>query len=163
MRRQFDTVIIFIAMILAATLLGYCALQNNCDRGATKGSAAHAERRPVDSNAPLFKISATTLKGDVFSTESKEPLLVVSSLADLTLDPDGKSVLIRLNERDARIFAELTKKIQGGYLLIECTDTIPQPIRILTPVEDGQIQFRYPYAELAAEYFRKRFRIGEFE
>ena len=90
-------------------------------------------------------------------------MLVVSTVSDLVLAKDGKGVLIRLNAKDTRAFAELTGKFQGKVLFIVCTDKIIEGMRIIAPIEDGYLGFKHPDSAPVAEYLRKRFRIGEFK
>ena len=89
--------------------------------------------------------------------------LSLRSANQLPLAKDGKGVLIRLNERDTKVFAELTRKFQGRILFVQCTKTLIEGMRITAPIEDGCVEWRHPRPAEVAAYLRKRFRIGEFK
>lgn len=128
--------------------------------------ASPIELKPADLQDPLFRVfEGIPKKSDKagFAIDFTKPLLVVSTFSDLVLARDDKGVLVRLNERDTRTFAGLTRKFKGRVLFIQCTDTIIKGMRITAPIEDGYIEFRHPESAEIAEYLRKRFRIGEFK
>jgi hypothetical protein len=92
-----------------------------------RSDASPVELIPADSQAPLFQVfEALPKKPDktTFTIDSTKPLLVISSLSELVLARDGKGVLVRLNEKDAKAFAELTRKFRGKVLFLQCTDTL---------------------------------------
>jgi hypothetical protein len=128
--------------------------------------AAAADIRPGDSDAPLFEIfEALPMQSErpKVTFELTQPLLVVSSVGELILARDNKGVLIRLNEKDAKIFAELTRKFEGRMLILKTSDDLFEVMRITAPIEDGYLGFKYPQQAAIAEYLRKRFRIAEFK
>lgn len=121
--------------------------------------------KPADSDKALFQVFEGIPRNPEKTSFviSGEPVLVVSTISDLVLAKDYKGILIRLNAKDTRAFAELTKKFQGKVLFIVCTDKIMEGMRIVAPIEDGCLEFKHPQSAEVAKYLRKRFRIGEFK
>lgn len=130
-------------------------------------SALGADVKPHNASKPLFRVLAPTkieqsAKGPVLTVGGEHPLLVVWSVRDLLLGQDGKSVLITLHPQDAKIFAAATQKYNHGLLLLEGEGRVLEALQITAPIFDGVIGFKYPDNAAAAEYLRRRFRIGEF-
>lgn len=129
-----------------------------------------AEIKPADSKTPLFRIfAAISMKPPGrgvpagFTFDHEHPLLVVRSVGDLRLARDRKGVLITLTPVDAQEFAAITRKHTQGLLLLEAQGRVLEAMQITAPVTDGIIAFKYPDDAIAAEYLRRRFRVGEFK
>jgi hypothetical protein len=130
-------------------------------------SAPGADVKPHDTSKPLFRVLAPrkidqSAKGPVITVDREHPLLVVWSVRDVSLGRDGKSVLITLQPKDAKVFAAATQKYNHGLLLLEGDGRVLQAMYVTAPVLNGVIGFKYPDDEAAAEYLRRRFHIGEF-
>jgi hypothetical protein len=139
--------------------------------GALLASSAFADEiRPVDASTPLFRIfqalpskaAPGNTKGPQVTMDDKRPLLVVWSVRDVRLAPDRKGVLLRLIEKDRKIFAALTNKYNQGLLLLEAQGGVLEAIYITEPVENGVLEFRYPDDATVAQYLRRRFKLAEF-
>lgn len=128
-------------------------------------SAAGGEIRPADSSKPLFPIlKFQSLHGGDHpkGTVDEKPLLVVWAVSDLRLASDDKGVLITLTPKDTKKFAAITRKY--GYLVLDAGEGRPiEVMHITAPIVDGIIGFKHPDEAVAAEYLRRRFRIGEFK
>jgi hypothetical protein len=83
-------------------------------------SAPAAEIKPVDPSKPLFRIlrfqKIEPGRQRPLGAVDDQPLLVVWSVTDLVLARDQKGVLITLTPKDAKAFAEITRKYSGVYL-----------------------------------------------
>ncbi|HVN96172.1 MAG TPA: hypothetical protein VMT62_07070 [Syntrophorhabdaceae bacterium] len=140
--------------------------QGKLPAGLVRRDAPPMELKPADSDEPIFRIFEGIPKESErlsFAIDDKKPLLVVSTITDLILAQDGKGVLIRLNEKDTKTFAEITRKFQDKILFVQCTDSLLEGMHITAPIEDGYIGWQYPQSAKVAEYLRKRFRVGEFK
>jgi hypothetical protein len=87
-------------------------------------------------------------------------LLTIQSVRSATLEPDGKSILIALNDQDKKSFAELTRKHQGQLLFcqVSAKPVIGGIAFISAPIENGVIEFSEArYSGDIAEYLRHRF------
>jgi hypothetical protein len=131
--------------------------------------AVGAEVKPTDPRTPLFRIfapipmkSAGIAGPTGFTFDARHPLVVISSVSDVRLDRDRKGVTIVLTPEDARKFAALTRKYNQGLLLLEAEGRVLEAMQVTAPVTDGVIVFKHPDDASAAEYVRRRFRIGEF-
>ena len=125
---------------------------------------------PADRTKPLFRIFApipmATPSGALrpkFTFDDKHPLLVVYSVSDLVLARDKKGVLITLMPKDAKSFAEITRKYDDALLLLEAEGQVLQAMHITAPITNGIIGWKYPQEEQVAKYLRRRFRIAEFK
>jgi hypothetical protein len=130
-------------------------------------SALGADIKPYDTSKPLFRVLAPTkieqsAKGPVATVDDKHPLLVVWSVRDLSLGRDGKSVLIALQSKDAKVLAAATQKYNHGLLVLEGDGRVLQAMYVTAPVLNGVMGFNYLDDAAVAEYLRRRFRIGEF-
>jgi hypothetical protein len=130
-------------------------------------SALGADVKPHDSSKPLFRVLAPTkidqsAKGPVITVDGEHPLLVVWSVRDLSLARDGKSVLITLQPKDAKLFAAATQKHNHGLLVLEADGRVLEAMYVTAPVLNGIMSFKHPDDAGVAEYLRRRFRIGEF-
>ena len=95
--------------------------------------------------------------------DAKHPLLVVRSVSDLRLARDQKGVLMTLTSADAKKFAEITRKYDQGLLLLEANGRVLSAMHVTAPIVNGIIGFKHPEDAAVAEYFRRRFRVGEFK
>jgi hypothetical protein len=126
------------------------------------------EIKVKDSDPSILQIFAMTPTGTdpdhperpSFSVDSK-PLLTIRSIRNLIFAADGKGVAIVLNERDAKKYAEITRKFQGGllsYQISEGMDPYVANVEKVYPIENGIIKLGEPYfSGNATEYLRHRF------
>jgi hypothetical protein len=131
-------------------------------------SASAAEIKPVDPSKPLFRIlrfqKIEPASQRPVGTVDDQPLLVVWSVSDLVLARDQKGVLITLTAKDAKVFAEITRKYNDGLLVLDAGEgRALEVMHITAPITDGIIGFKHPDNAAAAEYLRRRFRIAEFK
>jgi hypothetical protein len=129
-------------------------------------SAPAADIRPVDPSKPLFRIlrfqKIEPGHQRPLGAVDDQPLLVVWSVTDLVLARDQKGVLITLTPKDAKAFAEITRKYSGGLLVLDAGEGHAlEVMHITAPITDGIVGFKHPDDAAAAEYLRRRFRIGE--
>ena len=135
---------------------------------AIAASATAAEIKPADPSKPLFRILrfqkiAPGAQRPVGSVND-QPLLVVWSVSDLVLARDRKGVLITLTPKDAKAFADITRKYNGSLLVLDAGEgKALEVMHITAPITDGIIAFKHPHESAAAEYLRRRFRVAEFE
>jgi hypothetical protein len=126
----------------------------------TAAAVFGGEIKVKDSDTPILQI--LEMKPDLaewrpdrpaFKSGGK-PLLTIRSIRDLIVQPDGKEVLMVLNENDSKKYAELTRKFQGRLLFFQLSDKpmVGDPASS-APNEEGIIPFR----EASAEYLRRRF------
>jgi hypothetical protein len=130
-------------------------------------SAPGADVKPHDTSKPLFRVLAPTkieksAKGPVLTVGGEHPLLVVWSVRDLSLGRDGKSVLITLQPKDAKVFAAATQRYNHGLLVLEGDGRVLQAMYVTAPVLNGVMTFKDPDDAAVTEYLRRRFRIGDF-
>jgi hypothetical protein len=120
-----------------------------------------ADIRPADSAAPIFRVfsSSGSNTGGRLTVTAKQPLLVVTSLADIQLSTDHKGVRIVLNSFDARRFGDITRKYKQDLLLLEANGHILEAMRVSSPVQNGVLEFSQPDDDVVVDYLRKRFRL----
>jgi hypothetical protein len=150
-------------------LLGALLLLVPFAHGAGERKASPAEIiKPADPNKPLLRVlrfqkyepGTVTAKGTV----DVKPLLVVWAVGDVRLARDQKGVLITLTPQDAKIFAAITQQYNGGLLVLDAGEGhFMEAMHITAPIVDGEIGFKHPAEATAAEYLRRRFRLGEFK
>jgi hypothetical protein len=132
-------------------------------------SVCAAELKPSDPSTPLLKIYEPKFTSAGSRTERAKaelvlpPLLIISSVRDLILAKDNKSVMLGLTEVDTKKFAEMTRRFDQKYLVVAATDDTMEVIHITAPIEDGYISFKHPEAAAMAEYLRQRFHLAEFK
>ncbi|XHR30912.1 MAG: hypothetical protein ACFUZC_10175 [Chthoniobacteraceae bacterium] len=129
-------------------------------------SAIAGDIMPDHPETPLFQIfEPIMMKADhpKATWDDKCPLLAVFSVRDLILAKDQKGVMLGLNEKDTKAFAELTKKYTDKFLILKTSGGALEFMHITAPIIDGYIGFKYPESESVAEYFRRRFHIAEFK
>jgi hypothetical protein len=129
-----------------------------------------ADIAPDNSGTILFKVCTMTptnvRTGDpaqsskpTFIIDSKNPLLMVSTLRDLRLEPDALAVRVILNDSDAKVLSLVTHK----YPLLAFVggdDKTTVLIKIAEPVDDGSMLFANAhYTGAMAAYLRSRFHI----
>ena len=105
--------------------------------------------RPSDPNRP-----------DVPNLSIGKLLLSINSVRNISLEADGKSILLVLNDADKQRFAELTHKYQGKLLFCEVSakPLIGGVERISEPTDNGLIEFSEAgYFGNIADYLRHRF------
>ena len=133
-------------------------------------SATGGEIKPGDPATPLFRILAPVPMKPAdsgapagFTFDAKHPLLVVHSVSDVRLARDRKGVMIVLTPRDAQKFGGITRQYNQGLLLLEAEGRVLEAMQVTAPVTNGIIAFKHPDDDDAAEYMRRRFRVGEFK
>jgi hypothetical protein len=125
-------------------------------------TAFGADIKPADSKAPIFRIFSSTAKGDGgghLTVTAKQPLLVISSVADVQLSTDRKAVRIVLTSSDAKKFADITRKYNQDLLLLEGNGKILEAMRVSSPVQKGVLEFSRPDDDAVVDYLRQRFRL----
>jgi hypothetical protein len=124
-------------------------------------TAFGADIKPADSKAPVFRIFSSTAKGDGghLTVTAKQPLLVISSVADVQLSTDRKGVRIVLTSSDAKKFADITRKYNQDLLLLEGNGKILEAMRVSSPVQKGVLEFSRPDDDAVVDYLRQRFRL----
>ena len=121
------------------------------------GAALAAEVKPADSNAPVFQIYSSSGSGTTIT--AKQPLLVISSLANVQMSRDRKAVRIFLTPSDARKFADITRKQVNKLLILQANGRVLEAMQVSSPVTNGILEFTYPDDAAVADYLRKRFRL----
>ena len=125
--------------------------------------ALAADIRPADSSAPVFRIFSSSGQGGEagsrLTVTAKQPLLVITSVADVQLSTDGKGVRIVLTSFDARRFGDITRKYKEDLLLLEGNGRILEAMRVSSPVQNGVLEFSRPDDDAVVDYLRKRFRL----
>ena len=120
-------------------------------------SAAWADMKPTDSNAPVFEIYSSSGSGKTIT--AKQPLLVISSVANVQLSTDRKAVRVVLTPSDARKFADVTRKHVNDLLILQANGRVLEAMQVASPVTNGILEFAYPDDAAVADYLRKRFRL----
>ena len=133
---------------------------------AVVASVTATDIKSADTRKPLFRIlKFQTLRGGDHpqgTADDEHPLLVVWALRDVRLANDDKGVLITLTPKDTKTFAAITRKY--GYLIFDAGEGRPiEVLHITAPITDGIIGFKHPDEAAAAEYLRRRLRLGEFK
>jgi hypothetical protein len=131
--------------------------QGKLPAALVRADAPPLELKPADSDRALFQIfEGIPRNADKtnYTIDSTKPLLVVYTLRDMILAQDSKGVFLRLNEKDTKAFADLTKKFEGRVLFLQCTNELMEGMRITAPIEDGYLGFKHPQSAAVAEYAR---------
>jgi len=71
--------------------------------------------------------------------------------------------MIVLISGDAQKFGGITRQHNQGLLLLEAEGRVLEAMQVTAPVTNGIIAFKHPDDDAAAEYMRRRFRVGEFK
>jgi hypothetical protein len=124
--------------------------------------ATAADLKP-DGNAPVFRIFASDSgAGDSKSPiniAGKQPLLIVSRVANVQVSTDPKAVRVTLTGADARRFADITRKHPNGLLVLESDGKVMEAMQVGGTVTNGVLEFTYPDDATVADYLKKRFRL----
>ena len=136
---------------------------------AVFASRALGEITSAESGKPLFRIlKFKTLRDEQRpegnakgEADDEHPLLVVWKLRDVRLGSDKKGVLMTLTPEDTKKFAAVTRKY--GNLIFDGDGRPIEALHITAPIVDGIIGFKHPQEAAAAEYLRRRLRLGEFK
>jgi hypothetical protein len=125
--------------------------------------AAAREIRPIDGDAPIFRIFASDSgggnKSSPINIAGKEPLLVVSGVANVQVSNDHKALRVTLNGPDATRFSNITRKHANGLLVLEGNGKVLEAMRVGGPVTNGVLEFTYPDDSAVADYLKRRFRL----
>jgi hypothetical protein len=125
-------------------------------------TAFGADIKPADSKAPVFRIFSSTAgggSGGHLTVTAKQPLLVISSVADVQLSTDRKGVRIVLTSSDAKKFADITRKYNHDLLLLEGNGKILEAMLVSSPVKNGVLEFSRPDDDAVVDYLKQRFRL----
>src|SRR5205085_3825194 len=113
----------------------------------------------ADAGTPVFRIYGSGAAGPQINIAGKQPLLVITTPANVQLSTDRKAVRLTLNPSDARRFAEITRKHRNEMLVLEANGRVLEAMQVAAPVTNGTIDFTYPDDAAVADYLRKRFRL----
>ena len=114
--------------------------------------------------APLFRVcelQSGPSSGAQATFDDRHPLLTVSSIRSISLRKDRRSVLVRLNDADARAFATLTRAFRNRLLLLEAGADAVEVMHVTAPIEDGFLTFDDQDNPAIAGYLRRRFHLAE--
>ena len=98
-----------------------------------------------------------------FHIDTNKPLLTVRAVHDVILSPDGKGVVLYLNDDDSEVYSVLTKKYLNQFMVLLATEDTGSVMHITGRVTDGYISFEDPVKTNIATYLRRRFHLGEFK
>jgi hypothetical protein len=122
-----------------------------------------ASPKAANDGTPVFRVfgsgSAGTGGAPQISIAAKQPLMVISTPANVQLSTDRKAVRLTLNSSDARRFAEITRKHRNELLILETNGRVLEAMQVGAPVTNGRLDFSYPDDAAVADYLRKRFRL----
>lgn len=129
-------------------------------------TATLGDMKPLDSSAPILQYFAPIeiaprfghSDAPNFTFDERKPLLTITSIRQLIVQPGGRGVTIVLNEKDKQRYAELTHRFKGRQLIsVAAADVISIGI-ITSPIENGIIEFSDArYTGDIAKYLRRRF------
>jgi hypothetical protein len=130
--------------------------------GATEpsGGAANNGEAPVLQYFELIPTTPDLSNAKMPSFKIGKLLLTIRSIRSVTIQADGKGVIVVLNDADRKKFAELTRKFQGGVLLCQVSQNpLVGGIGLISaPTENGVIEFSEARSSgNIAEYLRHRF------
>ena len=132
-----------------------------------RASFGHADEiLPIDPKTPLFTIYENHFDPPPKDAQPRthyghagKRLLTVYSLADLLLQADKKGVRVVLTDKDAKTFAEITRKFQYP-VLIAGDEVAGVTMHFTASIENGSIMFTDSnYSGDVAQYLRRRFRV----
>jgi len=124
-------------------------------------STVCAEMKPQGGD-PVFRIYGSGRGGGTGTSlymKTDQPLMLISTVADVQVSKDGKTVRLTMTEADARKFAEITRQHPNEMLILVGRGSALQAIQVGSPVTNGVLEFRYPQEHLAADYVKYRFRL----
>ena len=129
-------------------------------------SSLSADVLPVDKKGPIFRIYGAfsapnqdrTKPGPQVTFDAKHPLLVVSSVRDVRRTSDG--VVLTLNDKDAKTFSGLTRKMNQGLLVVEGEGNLLTVLHITEPLNNGVLVFKDADDPTVTKYLRRRFNLG---
>jgi hypothetical protein len=132
-----------------------------CALEITTGLAS--DRKPADGGSPVFRIfgsgSNSGSGAAQITISGKQPLMVISTVADIQLSNDRKAVRATLTSSDARRFADITRKHSRELLVLEANGKVLEAMQVSSPVTNGVLEFSYPDDAIVVDYLRKRFRL----
>ena len=91
--------------------------------------------------------------------KTDQPLMVISTAANVEIVSNGKAVRLTMTPADARKFANVTRQHPNQLLILVGRGRALQGVQVGAPITNGVLEFRYPQEELAADYVKKRFRF----
>jgi hypothetical protein len=125
--------------------------------------AGAREIRPMDGNAPIFRVFASDSSAGSNSApiniSGKEPLLVISSVANVQVSNDHKAVRVTLTGPDATRFANITRKHANELLVLEANGKVLEAMRVGGTVPNGVLEFSQPDDSAVVDYLKRRFRL----
>src|SRR4051794_22644369 len=115
-----------------------------------------ASPKPADGGTPVFRIfgSGAAHGGGApqINIAGKEPLMVITTPANVQLSTDRKAVRLTLNPSDARRFADITRKHRNELLVLEANGRVLEAMQVAAPVANGRLDFTYPDDAAVADY-----------
>jgi hypothetical protein len=132
---------------------------------ALLATTLRADITPTNPGNPVFRVFiAIPAKqgGEGMTFDGKRPLMTITSAREALLAQDEKGVALQLNASDAETFSLLTRQYPKGFLLFVAEGRVLEAWHVMKPINDGRLGFQYPDHAAAANYLRKRFRLGEF-
>jgi hypothetical protein len=123
-----------------------------------------ADVTPTNPGTPVLRVYVgipAKQGGDAMTFDKDHPVLVITSVRDAVIGQDHKSVALQLNANDTRTLAALTRQYAKGFLLFVAEGRVLEARHVTKPINDGILAFKYPDHATAADYLRKRFRLGE--
>jgi hypothetical protein len=124
-------------------------------------STLYGEMKPQGGDA-VFRIYSSGRGGGTGTSlymKTDQPLMVISTVADVQVTNDGKAVRLTMTQADARKFAEITRQHPNEMLILVGRGSALQAIQVGSPITNGVLEFRYPQEHLAADYVKYRFRL----
>ena len=123
-------------------------------------SSDAANDSPVLQYFELVPKVADPSRPDVPNFSIGKLLLSINSIRNVSLEADGKSITLVLNDADKQRFAELTHKYEGKLLFcqVSAKPLVGGIALISAPTEDGVIEFSEArYSGNIADYLHHRF------
>lgn len=121
-----------------------------------------ADLKPAG-NGPVFQIFTTDLSSGSgapkIDISGKQPVMIVTTAADVRLSKDHKAVRFTFTGSEARRFADLTRKHRNEFLVLQGNGKILEAMQVSSPVTNGILEFTYPDDAAVADYLKRRFRL----
>jgi hypothetical protein len=124
-------------------------------------STTLADTRP-EGGDPVFQIFASGRGGGSQTRlymKGDQPLMVISTAANVEVSKDRKAVRLTMTAADARKFADITRRHTNELLILMGRGRALQGVMVTSPVTNGVLEFLYPGDAAAADYLKKRFRL----
>ena len=83
---------------------------------------------------------------------------MVTSVRDVRRTSDG--VVVTLNNKDAKTFSGLTRKLNQGLLVVEGEGNLLTVLHVTEPLDNGVLVFKDADDATVTKYLRRRFNLG---